>query len=98
MSLFLSCAQAGNPMNVYIQPPQIGDNALNVLSPNLLELFLVNTKQPDPATVDSWDWVNDQQAFVPPDISSLKVIVKGQTNVVTGIGFKRRARYGRVNK
>src|SRR2546430_9266036 len=40
------------------------------------ELTLVNTKQPDPARVDSWDWVTDQGNFVAPDLSRIKVIVK----------------------
>src|SRR5207253_6951711 len=55
--------------------------------------FLVNTKQPDPGRVDSWDWVDGQGNFVPPNMSSVKVIVNGQTNSVTGAGFKRRPLY-----
>jgi hypothetical protein len=81
------------PADLDIQTPRIGDHTLHILSPNLLELFLVNTKQPDPARVDSWDWVNDHQIFVPPDISSIQVRVDGQTNVVIGVGFKRRPLY-----
>ncbi|HWX19708.1 MAG TPA: glycoside hydrolase family 9 protein [Candidatus Binatia bacterium] len=88
--LFLQHAFAAIPLAVDIQTPGTGDHALHILSPNLLELFLVNTKQPAPARVDSWDWVNDQQQLVPPDMSSVKVIVNGQTNIVTGVGFKRR--------
>jgi hypothetical protein len=87
---FLQHASAAIPMAVDIQTPGTGDHALHILSPKLLELFLVNSKQPAPARVDSWDWVNDQQQLVSPDISSLRVIVNGQTNAVTGVGFKRR--------
>ena len=90
---FLQSASAAIPMAVDIQTPGTGDHALHILSPNLLELFLVNTKQPDPARVNSWDWVNAQQNFVAPDMSSVKVIVNGQTNIVTGVGFKRRPIY-----
>src|SRR5438445_8372590 len=50
-----------------LQIPRPGDHSLQILSPTLLELSLVNTKQPDPGRVDTWDWVNDQQSFVPPD-------------------------------
>jgi hypothetical protein len=76
-----------------IQTPQIGDHTLRILSPNVLELFLVNTKQPDPAHVNSWDWVDGQQKFAPPDMSSLKVLVNGKTNIIAAIGFKRRPLY-----
>src|SRR5882724_8894223 len=84
---------AAIPVDLSIQTPRTGDHALHILSPNLLELVLVNTKQPDPSHVTGWDWVNGQQNFVPPDMSSLKVIVNGQTNIVTGVGFKRRPLY-----
>src|SRR5256885_1444739 len=90
---FLQCASAAIPMAADIQPPVTGDHALHILTPTLLELFLVNTKQPNPARVDSWDWVNDQQNFVAPDMSSVNVIVNGQTNIAAGIGFKRRPLY-----
>src|SRR5215467_13347518 len=73
-----------------VQTPQVGDHALRILSPNLLELFLVNTKQPDPARVNLWNWVDNQQNFASPDASSIRVIINGQTNTVSGIGFKRR--------
>ena len=76
-----------------LKVPQPGDHTLYILSPNLLELFLVNTKQPDPARVDSWDWVNDQGTFVPPDTSKIKIVVNGLTNNVAGVGFSRRPLY-----
>src|SRR4051794_31485992 len=77
------CAQhvlAVIPLAMDIQTPTAGDHALHILSPNLLELYLVNTKQPDPARVDGWDWVDGQKTFVSPDMSSVRVIVNGQTN------------------
>jgi Glycosyl hydrolase family 9/Cellulase N-terminal ig-like domain len=81
------------PAAADIQTPQIGDHTLRILSPNLLELFLVNTKQPDPGRVTPWDWVDGQQNFVAPDTSSIRVIVNGQTDTVSSIGFKRRPLY-----
>jgi len=84
---------AAIPSASNIQTPQIGDHTLRILSPNLLELFLVNTKQPDPAHVTLWNWVNDQQNFVAPNTSSIKIIVNGQTNNISSIGFKRRPLY-----
>src|SRR6266851_7974085 len=67
--LLLQAAFAGIPTDISIQTPAIGDHALHILSRNLLELVLVNTKQPDPANVIGWDWVDGQQNFVPPDMS-----------------------------
>jgi hypothetical protein len=78
---------------VSLQVPAPGDYALNILSPNLLELVRINTKQPNPARVDSWDWVTDQGSFAPPSAASIRVIVNGQTNPPTLIGFKRRPLY-----
>jgi hypothetical protein len=76
-----------------LQSPKPGAHALYILTPNVLELFLVNTKQPDPARVGSWDWVDDSGDFIPPDISSVRVVINGQTNGIAGIGFRRRALY-----
>ena len=85
--------RAGVLDEAQLQSPQPGEHGLRILSPNLLELIRVNTKQPAPARVDSWDWVNDSGTFVPPDLSSIRVIVNGQTNTVTAVGFKRRPLY-----
>jgi len=59
-SLLFGCfvtfnAAAAVPSAADIQTPQIGEHALHILSPDLLELFLVNTKQPDPANMNLWD-------------------------------------------
>ena len=43
--------------------------------------------------MDSWDWVNGEGTFTAPDISSVRVLVNGQPDNITGIGFKRRALY-----
>ncbi|HHY84550.1 MAG TPA: glycoside hydrolase family 9 [Verrucomicrobia bacterium] len=93
--LALSCssvqtADAADAAPVSLKVSNIGDHSLNILSPTLLELVRINTKQPWPARVDSWDWVTDDGNFIPPNMSSIRVIVDGQTNAVTGIGFKRR--------
>ena len=90
LGFFLARASGAIPLASDIQTPQIGDCSLRILSPNVLELFRVNTKQPDPARVDSWDWVNDQQVFVAPDLSSVLVLFNGQADLITAVGFKRR--------
>src|SRR6266699_6259587 len=70
---FACCPQADAaiPAAADIQTPQIGDHALHILSPNVLELFLVNTKQPDPGHVNLWDWVDGNQNFVSPNTSGI---------------------------
>src|SRR5205823_3593086 len=42
---------------INLEMPRPGANTLHILSPTLLELELINTKQPDPATVDQWNLV-----------------------------------------
>ena len=91
--LFLQGAIGAVSSYCELQMPKPGDHSLQILSPNLLELFVVNSKQPNPAHVDTWDWVNDQGVFVPPVMTSVKVIINGQTNNVAGVGFKRRPFY-----
>src|SRR5436190_1912128 len=76
-----------------LQLPKVGDHSLRILAPNLLELVLINTKQPAPARVNTWDWVDEQGNFVRPDISRIRVSVNGQNKTITGVGFKRRPRY-----
>ena len=93
MLFFVDRAVAVDTFDVDLHLPKPGDYTLRILSPNLLELFRVNTKQPNPAHVDSWDWVDASGNFVPPDTSNIRVIVSGQTNQVTGLGFKRRPLY-----
>src|SRR5436190_7552794 len=68
-----------------MQLPQVGEHALNILSPTVLELYRVNTKDPDPGILDSWDWVNDQQVFTSPNMSSIRVVINGQTNHAAGV-------------
>ena len=68
----LPCAAITDVIDGGLQIPMTGSNLLRVLTPNVLELILINTKQPDPARVDSWDWVNDQGNFAPPDTSSIQ--------------------------
>src|SRR5207248_9823563 len=73
--------------------PPIGSNVLHVLTPTLLEVKLINTKQPDPARVGQWDLVNSSGQFVPPSAGEFAVTVNGQTISVIAVGFKRRPLY-----
>ncbi|HLP76732.1 MAG TPA: cellulase N-terminal Ig-like domain-containing protein, partial [Candidatus Paceibacterota bacterium] len=80
---------ATDPLHI----PQPGDHELIILSPTLLELVLINSKEPDAASVGIWDWVDNAGNFVSPSPASLTVIVAGHTNAVTATGFKRRPIY-----
>jgi hypothetical protein len=75
---------------VNLELPRVGSNALHVLSPTLLELKLINTKQSAAARVSQWDWVDSNNQFIAPSASALRVTVDGQVVSITGIGFKRR--------
>src|SRR6185369_9138154 len=73
--------------------PRPGDYTLHILSPNVLELVLINTKAPDPAHVDSWDLVNSNTQFVAPPASAFLVTANGSQIAVQSVGFKRRVLY-----
>jgi hypothetical protein len=82
---------AGNDMDyTNLAAPAVGENALRVLTPSLLELRQLNTKAPDPASVSSWNLVNASGQFVAPATSEFTVTVGGQTVAVTSVGFRRR--------
>lgn len=79
--------------NQHFRIPVPGDYQLNILSPTVLELVRINIKPSDPLPVESWDWVDTNGVFVPPDISKIRVLINGEPEVVIGIGFRRRPAY-----
>jgi uncharacterized membrane protein len=84
-------APAGSEMDdTDLVEASVGDNALRVLAPTLLELRQIGTKAPDPAVVSSWNLVNASGQFVAPAVSEFNVAVGGQSVAVTAIGFRRR--------
>ncbi len=76
-----------------IQMPSVGSVQLRVLSPTLLELFLLNSKDPDPARVTSWDFVDANFGLTLPLASEFQVTAAGQSIPVQQVGFKRRPLY-----
>ena len=70
--------------------PQVGDHALRVLAPTLLELRHVNTKAPDPAVVSNWNFVDQNGLSTAPSASRFSVSVGGEPVAVTAVGFRRR--------
>jgi hypothetical protein len=78
---------------VTLELPKVGDNALKILSPTLLELKLINSKQPDPAPVTTWNFVDANFQFTAPSLQEFAVTVNGQPATVQAAGFKRRPLY-----
>jgi hypothetical protein len=76
-----------------LQIPQPGANCLHIISPNTLELVHINTKQPDPAQVSDWNFVDGNGNFISPSPSQISVTVNGKAMAVQSIGFKRRMLY-----
>src|SRR5665213_2076278 len=75
-----------------LQMPKVGSNALNILSPTLLELQLINTEQQGGA-VTNWNFVNSSQVLQTPAATKFAVTVNGQSVAVQSVGFKRRPLY-----
>jgi hypothetical protein len=76
-----------------LQVPPVGANSLHVLSPTLIELKLITTKQPDPATVTQWNFVDSNSQLTLPPASAFQVTADGQRIAVSNLGFKRRPLY-----
>lgn len=81
-----------------LQMPPPGAHQLRVLSPSVLELTLITTKQPDPATVQEWNFIGaDGQPHL-PTAADFAISVDGKTDSVTAVGFKRRVLYAPLKK
>jgi hypothetical protein len=87
---FTGCTRAANSSPV---GPSAGSTKLTILSPTLLELELITIKEPDPARVPQWDFIDDKFQFVSPDVSQVVVKAGERTIPVKRIGFKRRPVY-----
>jgi hypothetical protein len=78
--------------------PAVGSHGLRILSPTLLELTLINSKDPEPARVAQWDFVGDDFQPNLPEPQEFSVLVGGQALAVQKVGFKRRVIYAPVRK
>lgn len=83
--------------NALFRHPQVGDHGLTILSPTMLELRRITTKQPDPAPVSEWNFISATGAFSAPAASQFAVTVNGQAVAVKSVGFKRRVAYAPLN-
>jgi len=79
--------------DMMLQLPTVGDNAVHILTPTLLEVDLITTKEADPAAVTNWNLVNSSSQFVAPASGALTVKVNGEEVGITSVGFKRRPLY-----
>jgi hypothetical protein len=73
--------------------PDVGSYGLLILSPTLLELTLINTKDPDPAQVTQWSFVDANYQLTAPNPGEFVVQAGGTTIPVQAVGFKRRPIY-----
>src|SRR6185503_10642368 len=78
--------------------PEVGWNKLRVVSPTVLELTLVTTKDRDPAPVQQWNFVRGEGDLRLPNVAAFKVIGNGKTVPVERVGFKRRVLYAPLKK
>src|SRR5439155_26341601 len=84
----------GNPLAL----PAPGFHQLQVLSPTILELTLITSKQPDPARVIQWDFVDANQELHLPSLDQFAVRAGGTPVPVEAVGFKRRVLYAPLAK
>ena len=73
--------------------PPVGATELKILSPTLIELILVTTKDPDPAPVTTWNFVGANYALTLPAATEFQVLVNGSAVPVSQVGFRRRPVY-----
>ncbi len=76
-----------------LQMPLPGAHQLRVLSPTLLELTLITTKNPDPAPVKEWNFVGSAGQPQLPEQKEFSVSVDNKPDVIKAVGFKRRVLY-----
>src|SRR5438105_825609 len=96
--LVLSAAQAppahprialGSADEDSLGPPPVRYHCLRILSPTVLELFLVTTKKPD-GPAEQWDFVDQAGASRLPAASRFRVMVGSRQAAVEAVGFRRR--------
>lgn len=83
-----------NPMAL----PEVGSYGLRALSPTLLELTLINSKDPEPSAIQSWNFVGAN--FTPnlPPASDFVVTANGTQVSIAQVGFKRRPIYAALKQ
>lgn len=67
----------------------VGEHALRIISPAVLELSLVIAKKPDPAPVEQWNFVTDDGKLRLPAAKEFSVRVNGTSRGMKSVGFRR---------
>jgi hypothetical protein len=80
-----------------LQMPAVGSYGLRILSPTLLEVTYITAKQPDPAVLTEWNFVDANFNLTAPAPSQFAVTANGQAVAVQTVGFKRRPIYAPLN-
>jgi hypothetical protein len=96
--ILMSWLSQGRAEDFLLTMPKPGSNQLRLLSPVLLELTLISTKQPDPARVDQWDFVDAAGHLHAPAPEEFVVTLDGGPIPVQSVGFKRRVLYAPVKQ
>lgn len=73
--------------------PEIGSYGLRILAPTVLELTMINTKEPDSGRVTSWDFVSGDARLNAPSSGEFAVTAGSRSIGVVNAGFKRRPLY-----
>lgn len=79
-----------------IAVPESGSHELRVITPTLLELYIVSERDGFASRPTFCDWIDDEAEVIPgaiPVPSDLEVKVNGAVNAVSTTGFKRRVRF-----
>lgn len=92
-------ASAGSaPETTALQLPKPGDCELKILAPDVLELTLITTKDPDPARPRWFDFANDKGKAHLPSAREFTVTAGERPLSVKAVGFKRRVLYAPLQK
>ncbi|HEY1173664.1 MAG TPA: glycoside hydrolase family 9 protein [Verrucomicrobiae bacterium] len=89
-------ARAGN-QEEYYQLPIVGEHSLRIISPEMLELNLVTTKEIN-GQPKEWNFIDTSGKATLPQVDVFEVTANGAKINVTGVGFKRRVLYAPLRK
>lgn len=76
-----------------LQLPKVGAHRLRIITPRVLELTLITTKNPDPAPVEQWNFVLTNGVAKLPGAREFSVSSGGGDVPVENVGFRRRVLY-----
>src|SRR5580693_8249808 len=85
--ILLSWPIPGRAENLWLTMPKPGANQLRLLSPVLLELTLITTKQTDPDRLEQWDFVDAGGHLQAPAPQEFVVTLNDRPVPVQSVGF-----------